>query len=168
MRITTFRTAIGMTLLAAMAATGTRADAASAAENLAVSVEVAVKCTVRTTSLAFGTYDPVVANASASLDGTGALSIACTKGASASVALGVGGNASGNTRQLASGTSRLQYELYRDSGRTQVWNESTGTLSTGAAPSKAARNFTVYGRVPANQDVPAGDYADSVVATVNF
>ncbi len=168
MRIKAFKTVMGLTLAGAVAVTGTQAYAVSAVENLAVNAAVAVKCTVTTTSLAFGSYDPVVANASANLDGTGALSIACTKGASATVALGVGGNASGSTRQLANGTSRLQYELYRDSGRTQVWNESTGTLSTGAAPSKAARNFTVYGRVPSNQDVPAGNYSDSVVATVNF
>jgi spore coat protein U-like protein len=35
-------------------------------------------------------------------------------------------------------------------------------------PSKTARNFTVYGRVPSNQDVAAGSYSDTVVATVNF
>jgi spore coat protein U-like protein len=168
MRTTAFTTVIGMTLAGAVAITGTRAYAASEAENLAVSAAVAVKCTVSTTALAFGAYDPVVANASANLDGTGGLTIACTKGASATVALGVGANASGSTRQLANGASRLQYEIYKDSGRTQVWNEAAGTLSTGAAPSKAARNFTVYGRVPANQDVPSGNYADSVVATVNF
>jgi spore coat protein U-like protein len=31
-----------------------------------------------------------------------------------------------------------------------------------------ARNFPVYGRVAANQDVVAGVYSDTVVATVNF
>jgi spore coat protein U-like protein len=41
-------------------------------------------------------------------------------------------------------------------------------LSTGAAPSKATRPFTVYGRVAAGQDVPAGSFADTAVATVNF
>jgi spore coat protein U-like protein len=50
-----------------------------------------------------------------------------------------------------------------------VWNTSgSGLLSPGAATSKAARSFTVYGRVAGNQDVPAGSYSDAVVATVNF
>jgi spore coat protein U-like protein len=50
-----------------------------------------------------------------------------------------------------------------------VWgNSGTGLLSPVAAPSKAARNFTVYGRVTSNQDIPAGSYSDTVVATVNF
>ena len=50
-----------------------------------------------------------------------------------------------------------------------MWgNAGGGLLSPAAAPSKAARNFTVYGRVPSNQDVAAGSYSDTVVATVNF
>ena len=50
-----------------------------------------------------------------------------------------------------------------------MWgNSGAGLYSPGAAPSKVARNFTVYGRVASNQDVPAGSYNDTVVATVNF
>jgi spore coat protein U-like protein len=112
----------------------------------------------------------VVANASANLDGTGTVIVACTKGASATVGLGLGLNASGSTRRMSNGgTEYLDYELYQDSGRTTVWgNSGAGLYSPGAAPSKAARNFTVYGRVTANQDVAAGSYSDTVVATVNF
>ena len=50
-----------------------------------------------------------------------------------------------------------------------MWgNAGAGLYSPGAAPSKVARNFTVYGRVASNQDVAAGSYNDTVVATVNF
>jgi spore coat protein U-like protein len=63
----------------------------------------------------------------------------------------------------------LTYELYSDAGRTTVWTDSGGGLyAPGAAASKTARNFTVYGRVASNQDVAAGSYSDTVVATVNF
>ena len=59
--------------------------------------------------------------------------------------------------------------MYKDSARTAVWGDAGGALySAGAAPSKAPRAFTVYGRVPAGQDVPAGSYSDTIVATVNF
>jgi spore coat protein U-like protein len=69
----------------------------------------------------------------------------------------------------AGGGNFLTYELYQDAGRTTVWgNGGAGLLSPAAAPSKAARNFTVYGRVTSNQDVVAGSYSDTVVATVNF
>ncbi len=40
----------------------------------------------------------------------------------------------------------------------------SGTGSTGSSGTAK----TVYGRIPAGQDVPAGDYADSVTITISF
>jgi spore coat protein U-like protein len=147
-----------------------RADAATATANLTVSATVTTNCTITTAALAFGSYDPVVANASANLDGTGTVSVACTKGAAPTIALGSGSNASGSTRRMSDGASHyLTYELYQDSSRSTVWaGAGAGLLTTVAAPSKVARDFTVYGRIVGNQDVPAGTYGDTVVATVNF
>jgi spore coat protein U-like protein len=146
------------------------ASAATATANLGVSATVTNNCTISTSAVAFGSYDPVVAHASANLDGTGTVTVACTKGATSTVGLALGSNASGSTRRMRDGgTNYLTYELYQDSGRTTVWgNSGAGLYNPGAAPSKTARNFTVYGRVPSNQDVPAGSYNDTVVATVNF
>lgn len=146
------------------------ASAATATANLGVSATVTNNCTISTAALAFGAYDPVAANASADLDGTGTVTVACTKGSTATIGLGLGGNASGTTRRMTDGSSNyLTYELYQDAGRTTVWGTAgPGLLSPVAAPSKAARDFTVYGRVTSNQDVPAGSYNDTVVATVNF
>jgi spore coat protein U-like protein len=148
----------------------TKATAATATANLSVTATVTNNCTISTVALAFGSYDPVVANASANLDGTGTVVVACTKGATATIGLGNGGNFSGGARRMADGVSNfLSYEVYHEAARTTVWTTSGGgLLSTGVAPSKAARNFTVYGRVAADQDVPAGNYSDTVVATVNF
>lgn len=145
-------------------------DAGSATANLSVSASVAVNCTISTGALAFGSYDPVVTHASSPLDGTGSVTIACTKGSSQTIGLGLGSNASGSQRRMTDGSSNyLNYELYQNSARTTVWGNSGADLYTpAAAPSKAARTFTVYGRVAANQDVPAGTYTDTVVATVNF
>jgi spore coat protein U-like protein len=149
---------------------GSAASAATATANLGVSATVTNNCTISTAAVAFGSYDPVVAHASTDLDSTGTVTVACTKGATATVGLGLGSNASGSTRRMSDGGSNyLDYELYQDNGRTTVWgNAGVGLYSPGAAPSKAARNFTVYGRVTGNQDVPAGSYSDTVVATVNF
>jgi spore coat protein U-like protein len=153
-----------------LAAFNAPATAATATANLNVSATVTNNCTISTAALAFGSYDPVVAHASANLDGTGTVIVACTKGATATIALGLGSNASGSVRRLKdAGTNFITYEMYLDSGRSTVWGTSgANLLSTGAAPSKTARNFTVYGRIPSNQDVPAGTYNDTVVATVNF
>jgi len=146
------------------------ASAATATANLSVSATVTNNCTISTAALAFGSYDPVVANASTNLDGTGTVSVACTKGTSATVGLGLGSNASGSTRRMSDGGGNfLTYELYQDSGHVTIWgNSGAGLLSPAAAPSKATRNFTVYGQVASNQDVTAGSYSDTVVATVNF
>ena len=150
--------------------TSVRLQAASASTSLSVSASVANNCTISSAALAFGAYDPVVANASSNLDGTGTVTVACTKGAASTIGLNLGNNASGSTRRLTDGASNyLTYEMYQDSGRTTVWGNSGAALMTPAtAPSKTARNFTVYGRVTSNQDIPAGSYADTVTATVNF
>jgi spore coat protein U domain-containing protein, fimbrial subunit CupE1/2/3/6 len=147
----------------------TKAKAATATANLSVTATVTTNCTISTVALAFGSYDPVVANAAANLDGTGTVVVACTKGATATIGLGNGGNFSGGARRMSNGTEFLTYEVYNEATRTTVWTNAVGgLLSTGAAPSKVARNFTVYGRVTSNQDVAAGNYTDTVVATVNF
>jgi spore coat protein U-like protein len=149
---------------------GTAVQAGSASSSLSVSATVVNNCTITTAALAFGTYDPVGANTSASLDATGTVSISCTKGAATTIGLGLGSNASGSTRRLSDGASNfLTYEMYQDSGRTTVWGATGGALFTPpAAPSKALRGFAVYGRISGGQDVPAGSYADTVTATVNF
>jgi spore coat protein U-like protein len=144
---------------------------ATTTASLTVSATVANNCTVTTTALAFGAYDPVAANLNAPLDGTGVVSVACTRGATATIELDRGAHAQGSNRRMraATGNEHLHYELYSDSGRSTAWtNGPAGDVSLGPAPSRSARDVTVYGRIPANQDVTAGAYADSVVATVNF
>ena len=158
---------VGVSAAMAFAGFSSTTNAATATANLAVSATVTNNCTISTVALAFGSYDPVVANASTNLDGTGTVVVSCTKGSTATIGLGNGSNYSGG-RRMTDGTDFLVYELYNESTRTTVWNTGAGLLSTGAAPSKAARNFTVYGRVTSNQDVRAGNYSDTVVATVNF
>ncbi len=150
-------------------ASATPALAQTAATNLAVSATVAKNCSITTTAVAFGSYDPIVANASTALDGTGTVVVTCTKGAGTRIDLGLGGNASGSTRRMSGGIDFLTYELYQNTGRTTVWGSGAAAGQTiAAAPSKAARTFTVYGRVTAGQDVAAGSYNDTVVATINF
>ena len=146
------------------------AYAANQTASLTVNATVTNNCTISTSALSFAAYDPVVANASANLDGTGRVTVACTKGAAPTIGLGTGSSASGSARRLADGTGNfLTYDLYQDSSRSVAWsNSGAGMLTTTAATSKAARDFTVYGRIGGNQDVPAGSYTDTVVATVNF
>lgn len=153
------------------------AQAQTATGSMDVSATVSANCVISAGALAFGTYDPVVAHASANLDGTAALTITCTDGAAATITLGQGSNSdAGSTdplplRRMISGANYLSYHLYQETGRTTVWGndaasdvEYTGTgVETVGTPTT-----TVYGRVPSGQNVPAGSYADTVVATISF
>jgi spore coat protein U-like protein len=169
MRHTT-RTTMVLGLMSAMTlAAASLANAGNASATLSTNASVAINCTITTSAVDFGPYDPVVDNATADLDGAGSVSIACTKNAAPTIGLGSGAHANGSTRRLANGTVYLTYEFYKDSNRTTVWSDSgLGLLTTLPASSKDPRVFNVYGRIPSAQDVPSGSYSDTVTATVNF
>lgn len=163
------RSFIALTAMGLAAATFAPSLAAAETASLTVSASVANNCTINTAAISFAPYDPVVANATAALDGEGRVTVACTKGVVPTIALGAGANATGSTRRLASGSDLLSYELYQNSGHTTVWGSSGGgVLTPVAAPSRTPRDFAVYGRIAGSQDVPAGTYNDTIVATVNF
>jgi spore coat protein U-like protein len=141
----------------------------SSSTSLNVTATVGSNCTISTNPLAFSAYDPVVAHASSNLDGTGTVTIICTKGAVTSVGLDLGANSSGTTRRMTNGSDFLTYEIYKEAARTNIWgNSGANLLDTGTAPSKAARSFSAFGRIPSAQDVGSGNYTDTVIATVNF
>lgn len=147
---------------------------------LTAQVLVNTSCTVLTTALSFGVYDPILANASAPLNNgtTGTVSIACVKGTNATIALDNGTSGAGRRMRNASNPSvYLPYELYQPPNSqpgtacvfpaSTVWN-ATNPLAPPAAPSKSSRSFNVCGTVPAAQDVEVGTYSDTVTVTVTF
>lgn len=159
--------------VAALAA-GT-ASAATSTGSFQVTASVANSCVVSSTSnIAFGAYDPAGANNTAALDGAGSVAVRCTRGTTAAVALEQGANAASGSdcttplRQMASGTDRLRYDIYSDSGRTSGWGCTTSNDVDQSFTSLAPISFTTYGRIPAGQDVPAGSYTDTVTVTVTF
>jgi len=143
--------------------------AQTATAQLQVLTTVVKRCTITTTNVALGNYDPITANLTTPLDGAGAITVTCTQGTVATIGIDNGSNAQSGVRRMAGGASFLTYELYKDTGRTQVWG-GTGAaqMTLPAAPSTAPRNYPVYGRVPQAQDVGAGAYLDTAIATVNF
>src|SRR5712691_5700247 len=137
------------------------AFAGTATAPLPISANVVANCTITTGPVAFGAYDPVVANAAAPLDTTGAVNVACTRGATGlRIDLNTGSNPLAGARRMLSGaTEYLTYELYTDGGHTTVWGSGAGAgggLAIADAPSRAVRSFTVFGRVPAGQDALSG------------
>ena len=165
MRGTKLSLVLGTVLLA------TPMFAATQTANLGVSANIVANCTISTTPLDFGNYDPVGVNATADkAEGTaGVVTVACTKGSSGlRIDLGNGSNFSG-TRRMAGGGDFLGYSLYKDAAHATAFGSGAVLgLALANAPSKAARTYSVYGLIPQNQDSTVAAYTDTVVATINF
>lgn len=166
MRHSQFLTASAV-LLAALSGT---AGAATATTSFAVNASVANNCLVSATTLTFAAYD-----GTAAVDGTSTVSVRCTKNTAYNVKLDDGNGNSLAPRKLAQGADELEYNLYRDAGRSQVWGETIGTdtvADTGNGMALISANpHTVYGRVlnsAANQDAPVGSYTDTINVTVEY
>jgi spore coat protein U-like protein len=144
--------------------------AAQSASTLPVSTVVTTNCSLSSTLLNFGNYDPIVANVNVPLDGVTTFQIACTKGAIVTITLNNGmysGNATVTTRAMSDGNGHyLSYELYSDPSRSSIWNlaNTIGYNPTSSAP----LSKTVYGRIPAGQNQAAGNYIDTVIISAVF
>ena len=149
-----------------------RADRFPAALLALIAAAPAPACTISSAGVAFGAYNPRATGAD---DVTGTISVACAPSVSAPVVqLSTGQSGSYSTRRLEAGSWDLNYNLYTNTARTTVWGNGTGgsqsqTLSGGTV-SGGQRRFsrTVYGRIPALQNVGVGSYSDTVVMTVIF
>jgi len=167
MKSTRLRTAI----LAACCAAGFAAPASAGTQGttIGVSATVTANCTVSANPVAFGSVDTLSASP---VDGTGSVSVTCTNGTGWTAAADVGGGsgASFATRRMTFSGNTLNYTLYRDAGRSQVWGDGTGaTFTVANTGSGAAQSFTVYGRIPGSQSsAPAGGYNDTVNVTITY
>src|SRR5262245_59127911 len=136
---------------------------------LHASEAAAQSCTISATSVNFGNYN--VFNGTA-LDSTGTVTYRCNAAASnITVTLSKGSSSTYNPRQMSKGAEVLGYNLYTTAARTTVWGDGTGGTGTyfrANPPNNSNVNVTVYGRVPAGQDVSAGSFSDTVTAVINF
>lgn len=159
--------AFGFAAIAALAATP--ALAASASNQMPVSVNVINSCTVSASPMAFGTLTSV---GGVNVDTTASVDLICTIGAAYDVAMDVGIHATGSQRYLQNttdATKKIPYGVYRDSARGQNWGNTSGTDTVAGSSATGLATLTAYGRIPASAtSVPAGSYTDTVTVTVNF
>ena len=173
-----------LSVVVALLPIGSVAFAATDTTTIAVSATVSQGCSISTTAaLAFGAYDPIGANATAALNATGQISVACSKGATGlTIGMGNGTHAVAAQRQMqgAAATDILLYNLFQPPTNvagvactfpaTIPWNSAgpAGVLTLTSAPSKLPRLYNVCGTVPGGQDATTGIYTDTVIATLNF
>ena len=143
----------------------------------------AATCSATTTPVAFGSYDVYSA---LNVNSTGSVAVTCATQASDpsgnfaiayEVELGSGGSGSTALRQMrgVSTGERLNYNLYRNNARSQLWGDgvtagsvnASFTLNKLTAPSRT-RTHTVFGRIPPLQDVAVDGYGDNVLVTINY
>ncbi len=143
-----------------------------------VTANVLAFCQIDANNLAFG--DIQLQN-DAPTNAQSNLNVSCTRTTPYTVALSAGANAEGNdvtnramVATVGGTTERLGYQLYLDAARSNVWGDGSGTNSsvktgTGAGLLLAQpQTLVVYGQVAGEQDVPPGNYTDTVTATVTY
>ncbi len=141
------------------------AYAADDTDSMTVSATVLATCDVQANDLVFGGYDPVVAS---HLDAATTLSVTCTNGTGYNVALNLGSGATPGVRHMTGGANTLNYTLYRDASRTQLWGQTTGSDTRAGTGTGNAATIDLYGRVPMRQTAPSGDYEDTITVTVTW
>ncbi len=135
-----------------------------------ITATVPAECTVSTTPVVFGNYEPVGAHATTALDSTGTIQVFCTRGTNVTVSLGAGLSPAAPARRMQGPAGALlTYNLFTTAARTIIWN--TASVQSGASTSRLlpiSGGMNVFGRVFAGQDPAVGAYNDTVQATVNY
>ena len=136
------------------------------------SVASAINCQIRLNPIVFGIYMPLTP---VHLDVIGSITIRCMAqpgNYAVTIGPGLGGNQLARTLS-AGGGNILNYNLYRDAARSQIWGDGTPPTFTvtGTRPNRGRPTVTdhsVYGRVFSNQAPNPGTYTDNLLVTVLF
>ena len=168
------------TMLLSAAHLSVPAYAAASTSDMAVTASINANCTMSTTDLAFGAYDPIAANATSDLRTTATVSTTCTSGATGVVTMSQGDHFlycvnNDCHRQLANAeeTGFLRYNIYTSASyyMSNIWNNNVEEMSSVAQVlgSGVSQDLTVYGEIPKNQkNAPAGSYTDTITVTLTY
>jgi spore coat protein U-like protein len=143
-----------------------------------VQAAVTVNCTASASGIAFGIYNPLNAVSDAS---TGSLKVVCSGSGSGTVnvtlnvTLSTGLSGIYSTRKMFSGANSLNYNIYWSAAYNQIIGDGTGGSFAGtagpfpvAAGGSNTATGTLYGLIPASQDVVPGGYSDVITVTVTY
>lgn len=139
----------------------------------------ATTCTTSASGVAFGLYNPLSGTPN---NATGTVSVRCEMVNSSfdrvdySVALSTGSSGSFANRTLRFRANPINYNLYADAARTQIWGVNgggttarSGTMILRRFAPTAQHDLTIYGRIPAAQlNAVPGSYTDTIVVTVTY
>lgn len=134
-------------------------------DTFVVSARVLATCEVTAQDLEFGDYDPLAAS---NHDAATTLSLTCTNGTPYQLSMSVGGGESTAARYMHDGAEQLAYILYQDPSRTTLWGVNAGVDTLDGTGTGTPVVIDLFGRIPMQQDAPAGDYTDTITVTVSW
>ena len=152
----------------------------SAASEMDISATVGEACIANIQSaLDFGDYDGIIDNATVDKKVEFTVSALCSLDTDGVINIDAGGNSTEESgaitpsRAMANGDNRLNYNLYKNAGYSNIWgagdpdsdgagggNPYTGTGGT--------TDVVGFAKLPAGQIVPDGVYIDTVTVTVLY
>jgi len=138
----------------------------SMAFTLAQRVEAACNWVTAPTSVNFGSY---YVYAGSPLDANTTLTLNCKRNDRARVKLTMGTSSpSYNPRTMAGAAGTVGYNLFLDAAATTtIWGDGTSSTSFFDETNRDKNyDVTIYGRILAGLDVPAGTYSDTITATL--
>lgn len=131
---------------------------------LALPRSASAVCTLGAISGAnFGVYDPAAA---APLTTVINGSFSCSTASTITVSTGSSGTYA--VRTMLNGTQSLQYNVYLDPAFTVILGDGQPGTAMYPVPPGTNTPITVYGRIPALQDVAWGTYSDTLIVTFTF
>lgn len=129
-------------------------------------------CLVAATPMAFGVYDLFSANNSITTLTVTCTAVSASSNVSYEIQLSKGSSSTYTPRTMTSGGQSLNYNLYRDSGRTQIWGDTTGgtvdVVDSFTMLLTKVSTYTVYGQIPSNQAAGIGIYGDTITVSVIY
>lgn len=136
---------------------------------LQVQATVNKTCALSATDLNFGAASSLLGG----VNGQSSLQVNCGAGVDYSLRMSAGNGAAATValRKMSpvAGPDVVKYSLYRDAARMQVWGDGTlGTVVSTGSGSGSPQSIAVYGAILPQPTPSAGDYEDTVVATIEF
>lgn len=124
-------------------------------------------CSITAGTLAFGNYNPMNGSTATT---SAIFTVTCTRDTFVRIYFSTGQSGTYFPRYMkAGGTSQLDYNIYGYANHTAVIGDGTnGTYYYDGTAGPGGSYARYYGLVPASQNVPPGNYSDTITVTVTF